>query len=90
MSRASLDWSDPFAVAAWLAGLRVSFNDADAIALDMLRPQRTRDLGPALHREKYSDARAQIIQALDYATAPEPGGGGSADPALTSNGTRVH
>jgi hypothetical protein len=67
-----LDWSDPIAVSKWLAGLRLSFNDADAAALDMLRPHRERELGPALHREHYNAARAQVLHALDYASAPEP------------------
>jgi hypothetical protein len=81
MSRASLDWSDPIAVSEWLTGLRLSFNDADAVALDMLRPARSRELGPALHRDKYRDARAQIIQALDYEAAPEAA---PSDPAGSS------
>jgi hypothetical protein len=81
MSRASLDWSDPVAVSKWLAGLRLSFNDADAVALDMLRPPRVRELGPALHAKNYSEARAQIVQLLDYATAPEPDDGKGGDPA---------
>ena len=72
MSRTSLDWSDPIAVSQWLAGLRLSFNDADAAALDMLRPPRERELGPALHAEHYNAARAQILKALAYAGAPEP------------------
>jgi len=58
MSRAALDWSDPIAVSKWLAGLRLSFNDADGAALDMLRPPRERDLGPALHAQNYRAARA--------------------------------
>ena len=88
MSRPSLDWSDPIEVSIWLAGLRLSFNDADAAALDMLRPARARELGPALHREKYTDARAQILQALDYATAPEPDDEGHGDPS--GNGGSPH
>jgi hypothetical protein len=72
VSRVALDWSDPIAVVAWLSGLRASFADADAAVLDMLRPPRARELGPALHAEKYGDARAQIVQALDFAGSPEP------------------
>jgi hypothetical protein len=44
----------------------VSFNDADVTALDMLRPPRARELGPALHAKHYREARAQIVQLLDY------------------------
>jgi hypothetical protein len=76
VSRASLDFTDPAAVGAWLAGLQASWSDADAVALDMLRPPRARELGPALHREKYNDARGQIAQALDFASGTK-----AADPA---------
>ena len=72
MSRPSLDWSDPIAVSRWLAGLRLAFNDADAAALDMLKPPRSRELGPVLHAANYGAARAQLLQALDFADAPEP------------------
>jgi hypothetical protein len=77
MSRSTLDWSDPIAVSRWLASLRSSWDDADAVVLDMLRPPRERELGAALHREKYGEARAQIIEALDYGTATEPWSTGS-------------
>ncbi len=83
MSRPALDWSDPVAVSRWLAGLRLAFNDADGIALDMLKPPRSRELGPVLHADTYGKARAQILQALDYASAPEPSdlaGNGGAGP----------
>jgi hypothetical protein len=73
VSRPSLDWSDRIAVSKWLAGLRVSFDDLDAVASDMLRPPRERQLGPALHAKNYGDARAQILRALDFAAEPEPG-----------------
>jgi hypothetical protein len=72
MSRPSLDWSNPEVVRAWLAGLQTSFDDLDAAASDMLRPPDERELGPALHRKHYADARAQILSALDYAAMPEP------------------
>jgi hypothetical protein len=70
VSHASLDWSDPEALRAWLAGLRASFADLDAAASDMLRPPQERELGPVLHAKNYKDARAQILEALDYAGAP--------------------
>jgi hypothetical protein len=72
VSRASLDWSDPIAVSRWLAGLRLAFNDADAVTQDMLRPPRSRELGPALHAHNYGEARQQVLQALAFAEAPEP------------------
>jgi len=90
MSRASLDWSDPIEVSKWLAGLRLSFNDADAAALDMLRPPRARELGPALHAANYGAARKQILDALDYATAPEPDDGEPSDPAGSGGAGPVH
>jgi hypothetical protein len=89
VSRASLDWSDPIEVSKWLAGLRLSFNDADAVAEDMLLPSRQRELGPALHATNYHAARKQIVQALDYATAPDDDGEPS-DPAGNGGAGPVH
>ena len=89
MPRPALDWSDPIAVSKWLAGLRLAFNDADAAALDMLRPPRARELGPALHAANYGAARTQILQALDCATALEPDPEPSA-PAGNGGGGSVH
>ena len=73
----------------WLAGLRLAFNDADAAALDMLRPPRARELGPALHAENYGAARVQILQALLFAEAPEPDPEPS-DPAGNGGAGSVH
>jgi hypothetical protein len=78
VSRPSLDWSDPIAVSQWLAALRKSFDDADAVTLDMLLPPRERELGPALHAKHYGDAREQILQALDFAA---PAGADDGEPA---------
>ncbi len=89
MSRPSLDWSDPVAVSRWIAGLRLAFNDADGIALDMLKPPRSRELGPMLHADTYSKARAQILQALDFATTREPEPEPS-DPAGNGGAGPVH
>jgi hypothetical protein len=72
VSRASLDWNDATEVAIWLSGLRQSFDDLDGIALDMLKPARERELGHSLHEKHYADARASILHALDFASAPEP------------------
>jgi hypothetical protein len=74
VSRPALDWTDPAAVAWWLGALRVTIGDAQAIAEDMLRPPRERELGPALHLERHRDTTAQIRTLLDFATAPEPEG----------------
>jgi len=75
VSRTSLDWSDPIAVSKWLIGLRAAFNDADAIAIDMLRAPRTRELGPRLHAKNYGEARKAILASIDYAIRPEHGPG---------------
>jgi len=83
VSRTSLDPADPIAFGRWLAGLRTAFHDLDAVALDMLRPPRSRELGPAIHAANYGAAREQVLQALDFAVAPEPGdpaGNGDAGP----------
>ena len=69
-----LTFADPAEVRAWLAGLRVSFDDMDAVVADMMRPLRRRNLGPVLHAEHYNAARAQFLQALDFAGPPEEQG----------------
>jgi hypothetical protein len=89
VSRPALDWSEPIAVSKWLAGLRLSFNDADGAALDMLHPPRARELGPALHAKNHGEARAQVLQALDYAMAPEPDGE-PGDPAGNGGAGPIH
>jgi hypothetical protein len=85
-----MDWSDTIAVSKWLAGLRLSFNDADGVALDMLKPARERELGPALHATNYHAARKQILDALDYAAAPDDDDGEPSDPAGNGGGGPVH
>jgi predicted amidohydrolase YtcJ len=75
MSRASLDWHDDEAVARWLGALRVSLNDAHAVTRDMLRAPRERELGPALHARNYDAAWQQVVEAIEYATKPDPEGG---------------
>jgi hypothetical protein len=86
MSRPVLDWNDRAAVSTWLANLRVSLDDADAVTQDMLLPPRERQLGPALHAEKYRDAWAQIEESMAYAmgTKPKPRGGGGPEGAASS------
>ncbi|APR82512.1 Hypothetical protein A7982_07861 [Minicystis rosea] len=65
---------------AALVELRVSFDDADAVTEDMLRPPRQRALGPALHRDNYTDAKQKILEVLDRllaATADDDGESGN-------------
>ena len=85
-----LDWSDPLAVARWGAGRRVAFADADAVACDMLRAPRRRELGPVLAAQKYNAAREQILAALDFAAVPENDTGGPSDPAGSGGAGSVH
>ena len=58
-----------------LVALRVDCDDADAVTEDMLRAPRKREMGPVLHRQNYSEARAKIVKSIAYllrATADEP------------------
>jgi len=71
-----LDGTDPAQIAAVLADLRLACDDVDAVVADMLRPAADRELGPALHRAHYADARAKITHILAY-LAPH----GAAPPA---------
>jgi hypothetical protein len=72
MSRPSLDWSDPIAVSTWLAGLRLAFNDADAVAIDMLRPPLERELGPVLHTKNYEDRATRSSRRSRSPRPPSP------------------
>jgi hypothetical protein len=71
------------AFSRWLAGLRSAFADADAVAVDMLRPPRARELGPALAARNYGEARAAILASLDVDIIADrgPAVSGGADPA---------
>jgi hypothetical protein len=66
--------------------LRVAVDDADALAEDMLRSPRRRELGPVLHRKQYTEARRKVTAASSYlmrlvADGPtDPSSSGSADP----------
>jgi hypothetical protein len=77
-----LTFEDPADARAWLEGLRVSFEDIDAVVADMLAPMRKRRLGHATHAEHYNAAKEQIRSALAYAP-PEPEHG---DPAGLGGG----
>jgi hypothetical protein len=80
---ASLDLSDAAAFARWLEGLRSAFADADAVALDLLRPPRSRELGPALAARSYAEARTAVLASLDVDLVDDhgdPAGRGGAGP----------
>jgi hypothetical protein len=49
-----------------LLDLRVATDDADTVAVDMLRSPRQRQLGPALHRSQYREARAKVVSQIAY------------------------
>jgi hypothetical protein len=81
-----LDLADPAAVHAWLADLRVAVDDADAVTRDALRPLGRRELGRALHRHNYREARERIVALLAHAEpSPPEGEPGAAAPAGNSN-----
>jgi hypothetical protein len=87
MRRRRFDWNDPGDVRRLLADLRVAFDDIDALVADMLRPARARDLGHALHRDGYQEARGKVAALLTWAEPPaddaepsDPAGSGGAGP----------
>ncbi len=49
-----------------LSDMRIAIDDADAVARDMLRPPRLRELGPALHSRQYREAHEKILSVLAY------------------------
>jgi len=67
---------DRKALRAVLVDLRVAFDDGDAVAEDMLRRARRRELGPVLHRTNYREARRKVLtthaEAMRLIDAPEP------------------
>lgn len=74
---------------AVLATLNNALLDADAVARDMLRHPRARELGPRLHRVNYREAHANVVAAVDliekladqYEPAHgDPSGSGGAGP----------
>ncbi len=75
-----------------LTAIRIAVDDAEALTTDMLKPPRLRELGPALHRANYLDARSRMLSGLDYLMsltqpAPEPEGG---DPSGNGGAGPVH
>lgn len=74
--------------AEWLERLRTAWDDADAVARDLLRAPDARELGPVMHRDIYEGAAGDVAYLLDNppdedeaplepdpdATPTEPGG----------------
>jgi hypothetical protein len=56
-----------------LADLRVAIDDAHAVAVDMLRAPRRRDLGPREHRRLYQEAHGKLTRILAELDADERG-----------------
>lgn len=57
---------DPDKMRRALIDLRVAVDDAGAVTADMFRRPRRRELGPALHRRNYREARDKILGQLAY------------------------
>lgn len=72
MSR--LDFADPAALRAWFVDMRVALDDANGVALDLLRKPRRRDLGHREHARLHREAREKLVALLAYADPPTPGG----------------
>jgi hypothetical protein len=72
-----LNVTDPAALRAWLAELRIQVDDAVAAGEDATRPPGQRDLGRAMARRKLLAARGaiqQLIEAAERGAAiPAPG-----------------
>jgi hypothetical protein len=65
--------------ADWIATLRAAWDDADAVAQDLLRPYQDRELGPVHHRRLYGPAADTIERLL----AEPPDDGAPTDPDAT-------
>ncbi len=74
------DLDDP-EIRRWLVHLRVAFDDADSVVIDMFRPLRRRRLGYVQHRALYREARQAIIAQLDAVlrSPPKRGDGGPSE-----------
>ena len=84
-----LDHRDGDAVRAWIVDLRVACDDADGVIRDALRPLGKRELGRALHRQNYGEARAKILALLAYAD-PSPPEGEPGDPVGNGDAGPTH
>jgi hypothetical protein len=72
---APVDWTDLALIRRLLVEARVAFDDADAVACDLLRKKRRRALGHVQHKKLYRDARRKLVQILDALLAqPEKEG----------------
>ncbi len=92
MTAPRLDWTDATEVMIWLGALRVAVEDANGVALDMLRTPRRRDLGHREHARLHKEARTKIAQLLDFAGPAAPGGDDSEphDPAGSGGAGPTH
>jgi hypothetical protein len=83
-----LDYSDLARVEVWLASVKQLVADQHAVVEDMQRRPYDRELGPALHRERFGETSEGLRKLLDYASLPplpepepsDPAGNGGAGP----------
>jgi len=57
-----IDWHNATAVTWWLGELVATWNDADAVTRDMLRPARQRKLGHREHERLYREAASKLAE----------------------------
>ncbi len=68
--RRVVDWEEVRDLRLLADDLRTAFKDVDALVTHVLRAPRQRELGPALHRENYAEARRKIAKVLAYLDNP--------------------
>ncbi len=74
-----------------ILSLTEGWRDADAVAADMLRPLRKRELGPVLAAQNYGEARGKVISALAYlASLARDDGGERGDPSGNGGAGPTH
>jgi len=64
-----------------LVELRVAFDDADAVAEDVLAPRHKQELGPVLQKRNYRQAKRKVIavhaEIVRRVGGAEPGNSGA-------------
>ena len=65
-----IDWHNAAAVTWWLGELAATWEDADAVTRDMLRPARQRKLDHREHQRLYQEAAGKLADLLQRAVPP--------------------